>query len=196
VSVLDFDETQLVRDLESLLPRMRVAFAAACAERLRPAYLAFAERAGAGDPEAFEASLDRLWSDLDEHPMTDDELRDRIEECMALIPQEDDGAWSAEQAYAEDAAAALAYALRCRQSGQSQEAAWAARRAYEAIDYYVTALGTNDQVLSHPLVQAELGRQQQDIKKLKTPDADVRRIIAKLRERAEKDAICFFGMTT
>ncbi len=77
-------------------------------------------------------------------------------------------------AFAEDAASALAYALRCYQSGNSQESAWAARCAYEAVDHYVVhhervdtnVIGAEERVLSHWLVQAELMRQHRDLQEL------------------------------
>jgi hypothetical protein len=48
MTILRFDETQLVRNLEQLPPLIRVVFAAMCAERLRPAYLAFSTLTGRG----------------------------------------------------------------------------------------------------------------------------------------------------
>lgn len=72
--MLSFDEARMIMELERLAPRLRAVFAAACAERLRPAYLAFSARTGKGDPGEFEAILDRLWSDLDGQPMTDREI--------------------------------------------------------------------------------------------------------------------------
>ncbi|MGK3968402.1 DUF416 family protein [Sorangium sp. So ce118] len=202
MNILKFDEVQLIKDIERLAPRHRVAFAAACAERLRPAYLTFSARTGRGNPRQYEAILDLLWSDLDEQRMTDAEVSAHMESCMALIPQEDDGPWINEQASAEDAGAALAYALQCRQSGQSQEAAWAARCSYEALDHYVITHegldikipGTETRVLSHPLVQAELDRQWRDIRELlAAKEQDITDTINRLRDRASTEATVFFG---
>ncbi|XXY44276.1 DUF416 family protein [Sorangium sp. So ce269] len=202
MNILKFDEAQLIKDIERLAPRHRVAFAAACAERLRPAYLTFSARTGRGNPRQYEAILDLLWSDLDKQRMTDAEVSAHMEICMALIPQEDDGPWINEQASAEDAGAALAYALQCRQSGQSQEAAWAARCAYEALDHYVITdegldmniPGTETRVLSHPLVQAEFDRQRRDIRELSdAKEHEFAETIHRIRERARTEAATFFG---
>jgi hypothetical protein len=46
VTMLEFDERQLKIDLASVPQEARVAFAAACAERLAPAYKGFAEISG------------------------------------------------------------------------------------------------------------------------------------------------------
>ena len=55
--MLKYDEKQLAAGLERLEPRRRVAFAAACCERLLPSY--------DGDPAPLRAALDALW---DERP--------------------------------------------------------------------------------------------------------------------------------
>jgi uncharacterized protein YjaG (DUF416 family) len=205
MTILRFDETQLVRNLEQLSPLIRVVFAAMCAERLRPAYLAFSTLTGRGEPAEFEAILDRLWDDVDGKLMTNDEIDIKIERCMGIIPQEDEGIWVDEQAHAEDAATALTYVLRCRQSGQSQEAAWAARCVYETLDHYVisqdnvdvSVSGAEIRVLSHPLIQAELARQHLDLEEMGSIDATgMRQAAAKLRERARSDSAHVFSSTS
>ena len=61
--------------------------------------------------------------------MSPEELQQNIDLSMELIPQDDEEPWIPGQAWAEDAAVAVVYALRTRQNGKSQDAAWAARRA-------------------------------------------------------------------
>ena len=118
---------------------------------------------------------------------------------MGLIPREGEGKWVSEQAAAEDAAAALTYALRCRGTGAAEEAAWAARRGYEAIDHYVINLEakpvkgdpSEEQVLAHPLIQQELARQKRDIDELTQGKVS----IEKLRERSCEEALSFLPWT-
>lgn len=195
--VLHFNEVRLKEQLDDLATPARAALAAACAERLRPAYLAFVQKTGRGDPTAFESILHGLWSDLHGESMSDAELASRIELCMTLIPQEDSGPWVVEQIYAEDAGAALAYALRCRLTAQSQEAAWAARRAYEAVHHWVVhresvdlnVPGAEARVLAHHLVQAELARQRTDLEDLRAcPPDPLQPVIAQVRARATIDS--------
>jgi uncharacterized protein YjaG (DUF416 family) len=185
----NFDEADLIRKLEPLRPEQRAAFAAACAQRLRGAYADFCARTGRGDFRALDAILLRLWGDVTSAArMSDGEVADQIEACMALIPQEDDRPWASEQPAAEGAGAALAYALRCRLTGNPQEAAWAARSVYDAVDNFVianpaidiSAPGAEARVLASPLVQAELARQIRDINELSSRDAS----ISAVRERA------------
>jgi uncharacterized protein YjaG (DUF416 family) len=106
-----------------------VVFAAAVAERLLPVYSFFSRKTGRGNPHSLTEILDRLWRDIDGIPMTPGELQQNIDLSMELIPKEDEKPWVPEQYWAEDAAVAVVYALRTRQSGNPQHAAWAARRA-------------------------------------------------------------------
>lgn len=202
MGISSYNEELLVADLDRLAVPLRVVFAAACAERLKPAYEEFSKQTGRGDPAKLAAILNRLWEDLEGNEMSSPQLQQSIDTCMALIPQEDDGPWVSTQAAAEDAAAALAYALRCRQSGEAQEAAWAACRAYEAVDHFVinredidvNEAGSERAVLSHPIVQAELSRQRRDLNELRTGStADV---VERIRSRARSEAAQVFHVMT
>ena len=196
-----YNEQDLAKDLRRLPERLRTAFAAATAVRLMPAYAGFSRKTGRGDPAKLAAIIERLWRDLEGDKMSADQVRENIDLCTTLTPQEDEGPWVLEQAAAEDASAALAYALRCRQSGDSQEAAWAARRAYEAIDHFVIAQegidtnrpGAEERVISHPLVQAELARQRRDLEELlSVSEAATADLLTRLKHRASTEAESFF----
>jgi uncharacterized protein YjaG (DUF416 family) len=210
VSDLKFNETQLVRHVERLSPRLRVAFAAASAERLLPAYVHFAQQTGRADAAVLAELLDRLWQDLQGDRMSAQEVQDRLNRCMALIPDEDEDEDQSSEEYvaameaqADHAASALAYAYRCRQNEAAQEAAWAARRAYEAVDHWVinrddidiSKRGAEQRVLSHPLVQAELARQRRDLEELLAirDEGAVANALAQLRSRAQAEASSVFG---
>ena len=195
VCVFQFDEAGLSETLDQLPPELRVAFAAACAERMTIAYVRFTQQSDRGDPTRFHAILNRLWEDLSGDSMSASELDRNIEASTELIDSAVDGPWIEQQAAGEDGAAALAYALRCRRSHAAQEAAWAARRAYAAIDEYVIdheGIDTNDPgdrmtLLSHPLIQAELARQDRDVGELQRGTIS----IPGLRERAKAESELF-----
>lgn len=199
--MLTFDERWLVSELNRVSKKLRATFAAACAERLIPAYRRFYEMTKRGDPMALALILERLWQDLQGLALTDDELKGALDTCTQLIPNEDAGVWITEQAAAEDGAAAVAYSIRCRQGGEAQEAAWAARRIYEALDYFIISkegINTNDQgaeqlVLSHPLMQEELARQMRDINELTGGGDDELNLIVRIRDRAKAEATVIFG---
>jgi hypothetical protein len=146
--------------------------------------------------------VEKLWADCIDRRMEDEEVKRCSEQCLELVPTEDEG-WDEEtQPYAEDAAAAVAYAYWSRLTGSSQEAAWAARRIYESLDRYVqtiTDLAPGDPedelaVLSHPTVQAELARQQRDLADLAglMKLVDTNKSLVALRERSEREAGIIF----
>jgi hypothetical protein len=115
---------------------------------------------------------------------------------MELIPSEDEDPWFDEQAYADDAASAIAYTLRALDSGESQEAAWAARRAYEAADHHVMhrlGIEGESQALAHPIVQTEFSRQGRDLEELLGDPQGSTVLFARLRERAKAEAATFFA---
>lgn len=181
---------------------LRVSFALLCALRVLPTYDQFKTRTGRGEPQLLKGIVDRTWRDIEADRLNRDELEHALDLCMEIMPKEDEGTWDEVQAYAEDACAAVAYALRARLSNDPREAALAARRVYEAIDYFVTSSCkaipdssvSDTTMLSHPLVQAELARQQRDLQDLtdlkKTDDPWSR--LSELRVRSERDAEAFF----
>jgi len=170
-----FDENSIKKRLTLLPINLRILFAVTCAERLFPAYERFSAKTGGGNVDLLKRILDKLWMGLlGVQEYSDQIIAADLHSCMLLVPEESDGEWSNEQAWAEDAVACLAYSLRTRLSGDAQEAAWAARRAYEATDHYVINASGNNyklpddeaRVLDHPLVQAELARKERDISEL------------------------------
>lgn len=203
INMLRFDESRLVSELEQVPIALRAAFAAACAERLMAAYRLFENRNGRKGPSILEQALDNVWTELDED-VNPEELAREIEELMTLIPQEDgwQGAWTQEVTNAQNAGMAVVYALRTRLTGSAQEAAWAARVAYEALDNFV--INTEDidtnrpggelQVLSHALVQAELARQRTDLEEMRACSLSSQRaVIAQVRARAKTDSTRVFA---
>ena len=176
-----FDENRIKGSLTKLPIKLRILFAVTCAERL------------------LRRILDKLWMGLlGVQEYSDQIIAADLQHCMLLVPKESDGEWSNEQAWAEDAVACLAYSLRTRISGDAQEAAWAARRVYEAVDSYVINVSANNfklpndevRVRDHPLVQVELGRQERDISELlslvHSPENIVTAVNSfKLRSRSE-----------
>lgn len=196
--MLRFNEKELFYQIEQLGKQHRAAFAAACAERLLPSYLRFSKRTGWGDYFFLVNTLEDLWKNLssEQKPGVDNKDIDvRISTTMSLIPAESDGQWVSEQACAEDAASAVVYALRCFRTGEAQEAVWAARRSYECLDHYVINSEKIDinvseaegKILSHPLIQAELARQQRDVSELLRKSIT----LAELRQRAHSEAVNF-----
>lgn len=204
MSILRFDANALIAQLERLPNRLRVAFAAACAERQLPNYFRFSEATRQGNPELLASALRYLWEDIEGRPVDSIELKACLDTCMSLLPREDVGDLCGLGCYAEDAVAAVAYAIEARLKSDAHEAVESARVAYAALDEYVSAIlnfrsiGQNEEVriVAHPLVQAEFERQRTDLLRLqeivKNP-AGERECIAELHRRAQADAKIFFG---
>ncbi len=195
-----FNERSLITRLDRLPSEFKVLFAATVAERLFPAYLNYSRLTGRGNPQELSAALERLWLDLEGRRMDTAQVQEDLDLVMRLMPRDDDNSWVPEQAWAEDAAAAVAYALRCRENGQSAEAAWAARRAYEALDHMIITKmgvdtsrpGASEGVLSSPPIQAELSRQQRDLDDLLAGDLqDVASVAWRMRQRARAESTVF-----
>lgn len=197
-SMQNFDEAKLISEIGVLPPPLRVAFAAACAERQMLAYRQFEVHCGRSSPNALELALQALWAQP-EQPQNVEAFEEQIEALMSLVPQEDsiNGPWTQDATNAQNAGMAAIYALRTKLRGDPQEAAWAARVAYEALDNFVinsedidtNVPGAERRVLAHALVQAELARQLSDIQDLKMHASEpVPTAVAQARTRATADA--------
>lgn len=159
-----FDELRLKGRLDAKASRSRAVFAAMIATRLSPAFETYLSKSGLHDGSYFTL-LDALWTHLrDESGFETDS---HAEMAIALTPSEDDFSVPF-AAQAEDAAAALAYALLATGGESAENAAWAARRAYEAVDNLVVSQAGNElldesAILANPLIQEELREQEADL---------------------------------
>lgn len=175
--ILAFDEAKLVADLRGMPPVRRSVFAALVATRLAPSFEIYASGSGREGADTLHSALSYLWSFLGSGDIASNVVavtQQQIEVVMGLIPSEDDYP-APFAAQAEDAAAALAYALRSVNDPNPQEAAWAARRAYESADNLVISrpgvrIGGWDEgrILQNKLIQVELQQQRADIESAAT----------------------------
>jgi hypothetical protein len=176
MTIQSFDEKELILSLTSLPSSKLTAFAIAAATRQLTSYERFASKFGLENFQRPREVIDRLWADQQS------EVSDRplwsglLEEVLALIPEEGDGEpWSIDHSLADDALSSLAYAIRCHLAPDPQEAAWAARRAYEAADQAaIRALDVQPgssmveaEIRAHAFVQRELERQREDLASLR-----------------------------
>jgi len=194
MNLLRYDEEVLVQQLNALPLWGKVAFAVACAYRLMPSYARFFSETGWGNPrllnDALEYSLRHAW----DCPIDEGTIADMIDAVMVVIPDEND-VQSQYQPFGEDAGAAVAYVLRTMRTGDSNEAAWAARRAYEAVELLATRIHAlndsspidEDAILTSRLVQCELSRQQRDISDIAAGCNDPTHTVERLALRARKE---------
>lgn len=187
----DSDEEMTLRKLKRLAPRARVAFALAVATRLFPRYHAFHIKTGRGDSSLLKSLIEKLWLEAaSPGQMKLDDLETSAAQTMSLIPSEEEG-WDQEtQAFAEDAASALAYAFRAALTGNPQEALWATRCALETIEFFLDQQSIESISNEFFLIRAELDRQGRDFHDLESwerQDFDFE-ILREVRARSERDA--------
>jgi hypothetical protein len=97
-----------------------------------------------------------------------------VEACVALIPDAE-APWSL-PAHAENAVAAVAYALEAAIGGDVEAAAWAASTCMDAVDAVllpglpVVSEAEDTAVWEHRIVRAEVARREADLAALAAPD--------------------------
>jgi Protein of unknown function (DUF416) len=188
--LIKYEEGRLRERLDELSGPRRTMFAAACAERLLPLLAAHDRTAAAW----FRDTLDSVWRASSEPPGDAGLLQTLAAEALERIPDED-AARPISFAVAENAATATVYAVRTALSGDPQDAVWAARQAYDALDVVVVesrdidinAVDAELEVLADELVQDELLRQQRDLETLGSESASDVKIAAALRARAREE---------
>ncbi len=194
--MLKFDEQGLRHDLDRLPPRSRLAFAASCAERMVEVYRRFLAQRGQPDRAGdCDHALQYVWSHI-LRPSEGGTAERLLADIMALIPDQDALGWTPLTAYGEDALSALAYCVSCLKTGDAQDAVWAARRVYEALDSFVTNRdnvapsepGAETRILGDPMIQAELKRQARDLDDLgRLGDTLSARFLDDLRQRSARE---------
>lgn len=133
--VIDFPEQALRQGLSKMPIQKVVAFSCSCAEILMPSYVEFSRKF---DPDEhrhrlFRHALNLSWDIALGSPFNVDDLAVLQDQGLNAIPSEDEFP-EIEGAYAEDAGAAVVFCLRVAMSEDVQDAIWAARRVYDALD--------------------------------------------------------------
>jgi hypothetical protein len=198
-----YDEAALARRLADVPAPARAAFAAAVAQRLFALYTRYADATGTSPQELGDA-LDGAWDALASAAETQrlEHWRDLAEALVPDEEEEEEGSVT-ESAYGQNAAAAVAYALRTQLADDPQEAVWAARQLYEAADFAaqhqipdldLNDPGAEDALASTAAVQEALAALEEDLAAVAggAPDdvADVRR---RARDGADRLAALVFG---
>lgn len=173
MGVRTFDQQALRARLDRLEPTRRAEFALGCAERLLPWYIRFHDETGKGDSSvptvALQAARARLMSGEGDVA----HLRSLADRCESLVPVEED-AWTELSGVAQNAVAAVVYAIRCLVSGDAQDAVWAAVQGYEAADLLASTEldvdfnepGVEQRIAAQAVVQAELTAQDESLCRL------------------------------
>ncbi|MDD0857305.1 DUF416 family protein [Arthrobacter alpinus] len=120
----------MIERLKMLNRSSKTAFAAACAQRLSPLYGRYYADGAPTETENLAGILKCVWEAAEGNDLTLDGLADVAE---SLMPIDDER--HSDPAYAQCAAACVAYATSVWQSGDPVDAELAARQVYDAADF-------------------------------------------------------------
>jgi len=164
-----FDEDRLRQSLSRLDPWKRVAFMALCCERMVPNYDRFTADSGFGDSQVLRHGIDAAWSWLESNRVPDDlgTVRARVEQQAPDTETFSSPFTSA----ALDAANVVASVLDAVSQPEGADAVEVASLARDTVDLYVQEIenldpndrGLEEAIRRHPLMQAELRRQREDL---------------------------------
>lgn len=190
-----FDEDRLRQSLARLDPWKRVAFMALCCERMVPNYNHFTADSGFGDSLALRRGVDAAWSWLESNRAPDHlkAVRERVEQ---QVP-DTEGFSSPFTSAALDAANAVASMLDAVSQPEGADAVEVASLARDTVDLYVQEienldpndLGLEEAIRRHPLMQAELLRQREDLAYLERWSGARADAVRQLRARASGVAV-------
>lgn len=130
-----YDEARIKDVLGGVSSPRRVAFACSMAERLMPTAEWLTTATNRDDADHLRALLDIAWGVAAGEQRSADEIENGRSTAESLVPDDEDDDWTLLSPLAQNAAAAVAYALRTCPAGDAQEATWAARQVHEAADY-------------------------------------------------------------
>ena len=195
-----YDRDELTVRLARLPRRLRVAFAAACAEREIQNYDRYLP-GQVSEANVLKLTLQKVWEDAEGSAVSPRELTSLRDRCQSII---DDNDLDNTAPLPFDAAASVVCAVSARLTDDPNEAVWAAERANASVDWALTSklkLRSIDReqaerINAHPVVQAELRRQQRDLEDLEAAGRNERAIaevVATVRDRARQDAPSFLG---
>lgn len=184
-----FDEDRLRQSLTRLDPWKRVAFMALSCERMVPNYDRFSAGSGFGDPQVLRRGIDAAWSWMESAQVPDDlkSVRAQVEQ---QAPNTEDFS-SPFTSAALDAANAVASLLDAIDELDSADPVEVASLARDTVDLYVQEIenwdpndrNLEDAIRCHPLMQAELRRQRNDLDYLEHWTGSQRDAARQLRAR-------------
>lgn len=190
-----FDEDRLRQSLAQLEPWKRVAFMALSCERMVPNYDRFTADSGFGDSQVLRRGIEAAWSWLESDLVPDDleTVRARVEE-QAPNTEDFSSPFTSAALDAANAVAGLLEAIAERDGADPVEVASLAR---DTVDLYVQEIdnldpndpGLEDAIRRHPLMQAELRRQRDDLGYLELWTGPRRDAAKQLRARGGSAAI-------
>lgn len=171
MSNLYFDKENLEHRLSPLTDDQRTGFGLLCCERMMPNYTAFSRHTGWGDVSVLRRVLDQCWENFVSGTPIDWQLMKT--QCERATPDSEDFQ-TILLSPALDAAVSIATLIELLETREVKHALTIASLARDTVDMYVQELekmppnteNIEDEIQRHPLMQAELQSQQDDIAKV------------------------------
>jgi uncharacterized protein YjaG (DUF416 family) len=185
-----FDLEKTKERLQNLGPHHRAAFAAAVAERLLPNYAAFQEGTGWGNYELLRQAMNEIWAALSDPSgnTSGERIAEALREGKRLVPDLDDRFDSDFAPSAQDAAIALLAAASTLRTGTAADATTTAEKAIDTMDAWMDVEDPErpefdeQRIREHPLMAAELQKQDRDLTLLEGNEIVSRRLLEELKE--------------
>jgi uncharacterized protein YjaG (DUF416 family) len=133
---VNFDPDLLEHEISRLPRAHRVAFAAACCERLLPNYAAFVREVHWGEPGLLRSALDYIWSAIAGGSVDGEEIHRLIRQCEDVIPDTEDFETSLVSA-ALDAGTAVIGTLRALLDGDTKHVVGVASYCRDTVHMYI-----------------------------------------------------------
>ena len=169
---------RLQTELGSLPYRSQLTFGASCCERAYPNYVVFSRLANWGDADHIRRAIDAVWR-ISVETGGQADLACLEEACKSVTPDLEDFSAPDIDVYAAAAQEAAFMATLLVELAKDKNPSYAARiasLARDTIDMYVQVVESLDptdpdletKIECHPLMLAELNKQQEDLTMLKT----------------------------
>lgn len=184
-----FNVSRLNDSLTDLVPWKRVAFMAACCERMLPNYEAFQAEEGWGDASVLRAALAAVWAWIATSADVQD-IAALVAGCEEQAPEPGEFA-SLYVSSALDAANSVAAVLEALDDASVERAIEVATLSRDSVDMFVQLAGNvdvnapdgEDDILRDPLMQRELRHQAESTRWLAHYSGERTGVAAELRER-------------
>ena len=177
--------SQLKKELEKLPPMHRIAFAAACCERLLPNYNAFSRSANWGDPSVPRMALDEVWQVLQGKSVDNAKINELLEEILREDWEDSDELIDGDYAIeAVDALSAIQTTLQACLEPSVELVRYVAKGAAGSVELFVANTDKSilalrygpeerEAIANHPWLVRELAKQSEDLQRLQeTPTLD------------------------
>lgn len=194
LKLYEFDA--LEAELTELPPVHRLAFAAACCERLLPNFGLVRQEDGWGDPSILRNALNEVWSFIQGKPLSSEQIRQLLKVCNEVVPYADDVSVSQYDVEAQEAASAICFTLEACLDPTPKNIIKVATSVMNTIDGYLSAVKDiedpnwdngkslkeqKEEFALHPLAVREISKQSEDLQSLKNLEKLVPNFVQWLR---------------